>query len=353
MTGSPSAAGPPTVGHQLAVLLDQRRLIARLGLVAALAVVGWSSVTPRSFTSESAFMPQTRRPPSPIGGLAAQLGLTVALGDPGLSPAFYADLLRSRSVLDSLGGTRFSETGEVAAEGPTLLDRLGIEAESPAVRRSRGVEALARAVRVTVNQRTGTVRLAVSLPTAELARGANLRLLDLLNRFNLETRQSQATAERRFTEQRLAEVRESLTAAEERLKVFLERNRTYRNSPELTFRQERLAREVDVQQQLHASLAQAFEQAKIEEVRDLPVITVVEQPDLPPLPDPRRRVRKALLALVGGGIAGVFLAFARAPFRPQGDAPTAASLATLLAETRRDLARPWKLLLSRRPGARG
>jgi uncharacterized protein involved in exopolysaccharide biosynthesis len=34
-------------------------------------------------------------------------------------------------------------------------------------------------------------------------------------------------------------------------------------------------------------LAQAYEQARIEEVRDTPVITVIEAPMLPARPDPR------------------------------------------------------------------
>src|SRR3712207_7894583 len=50
-----------------------------------------------------------------------------------------------------------------------------------------------------------------------------------------------------------------------------QRNRDYRNSPELTFQQERLSREVSRVQQLYGRLSEAYEQAKIEEVRDTPV----------------------------------------------------------------------------------
>src|SRR2546428_650042 len=98
--------------------------------------------------------------------------------------------------------------------------------------------------------------------------------LALVNTFNLERRQSRAAQEKRFVETRRTEARDELQVAEDRLKSFLERNRDYRNSPQLVFDQERLAREVALRQQLLTSLSQAYEQARIDEVRDTPVITV-------------------------------------------------------------------------------
>jgi len=133
--------------------------------------------------------------------------------------------------------------------------------------------------------RTGTVRLSVTTPYAALALRVNQRLLEAAEPVQSRQRQSQAAAERRFTEQRLDEVKQELSHAEDKLQAFLQRNRDYRDSPQLSFEQDRLAREVARQQQLYTSLSQAYEQAKIEEVRDTPVFTVVERPDLPIRPD--------------------------------------------------------------------
>jgi uncharacterized protein involved in exopolysaccharide biosynthesis len=134
---------------------------------------------------------------------------------------------------------------------------------------------------------------------AELAMLVNTHLLDLLNKFNLHTRQSQASAERQFTEQRMAEVRTDLSEAENRLAAFLKTNRDYQNAPDLRFNYERLSREVSIQQQLFVSLAQSFEQAKIDEVRDTPVISVVESPELPARPDSRFLAIKTCVAFLG------------------------------------------------------
>jgi hypothetical protein len=62
---------------------------------------------------------------------------------------------------------------------------------------------------------------------------------------------------------------------------------------------------------VYNTLAQAYEQAKIEEVRDTPVITVVETPDRPIRPDPRGVVSRGLLAGLLGAMFAVLLAFVR------------------------------------------
>jgi uncharacterized protein involved in exopolysaccharide biosynthesis len=99
--------------------------------------------------------------------------------------------------------------------------------------------------------------------------------VELLNEFNLETRQSQALEEGRFVSARMAEAQEELREAEEALKTFLQQNRQFRNSPELVFEHDRLQRQVAMRQEIFTSLAQSHEQSRIDAVRDTPVITVI------------------------------------------------------------------------------
>ena len=95
----------------------------------------------------------------------------------------------------------------------------------------------------------------------------------------------------------MGEVRRDLQEAENRLAGFLKVNRDYQNAPDLRFQYDRLNREVSIQQQLFVSLAQSFEQAKIDEVRDTPVISVVEAPEVPARPDSRFLAIKVCLTL--------------------------------------------------------
>ena len=126
--------------------------------------------------------------------------------------------------------------------------------------------------------------------------------------FNLKSRQSQASAERRFTERRVAEAQAEARQAQDELQAFLQRNRDFRSSSQLNFAYERLADNVSLRQQIYTSVAQAYEQARIEEVRDTPVITLVEAPMLPARPDSRPFGRAIAAGVLLSLIAARFLA---------------------------------------------
>jgi uncharacterized protein involved in exopolysaccharide biosynthesis len=99
-----------------------------------------------------------------------------------------------------------------------------------------------------------------------------------------------------------------------------------------------------------SSLAQNYEQARIDEVRDIPVITIVEEPEAPALPDPRMLLLRGILALVAGALLGsllaFFLAFVRASRSDTADELD--EFRQLKRATARDIRRPWRLLGFRR-----
>jgi uncharacterized protein involved in exopolysaccharide biosynthesis len=161
------------------------------------------------------------------------------------------------------------------------------------------------------------------------------RLLEGLNNFNLITRQSQAREERRFTELRLSEARAALRTAEDNLQRFLQTNRTFSAAAALRLQQDRLQREVDLQQQVVASLAQQYEANRIREVRDTPVITVIEPPVLAVVPDPRLRVLIVLLGAIGGFGLGVLAVLARESWRRERTLGSDPALPALASEWKR------------------
>ncbi|HET6578884.1 MAG TPA: Wzz/FepE/Etk N-terminal domain-containing protein [Gemmatimonadales bacterium] len=348
---SPSPVEPTEPGEVsllaiVNVLLRHRGLIAGTALLLAIVVSGVILLLPRTFTAESTLTPQSRRMTSNLSGLAAQFGLALPGADAGQSPAFYADLLSSHQILGQVVDTKFEYPSDTGVVRGTLVQIYRAKGDTPPLRRDAAIRRLAENVDATTVQKTGVIELAVQARHPVLAQLISQRLIALLDQYNLHTRQSQAAAERRFTEQRLDEVRRDLRAAEDALQRFLQRNRDYRNSPELAFEQERLKREVSLEQQLYSTLAEAFEQAKIEEVRDTPVITVVEPPEAPVRPDPRGLLQKGLLALVLGALLGMALAIghAYAVNARSLRAHEASEFERLRHDAFQDLTRPWRPL---------
>lgn len=326
-------------------LLRSRGLIALLIVPVLVAVLVVTMARPRTYTSSAAFMPQSRRASGGLSSLAAQLGVGAALGGEGESPAFFADLVKTRELLRGVAQTRFKSG---SSEG-TLTELTAVDGATLAIREDAVIRRLQRDVTATVVQKSGVVRLSARASQPELAEQIIGRLLALVNEFNVKTRQSRASAERQFTSSRLAEVRVDLRNAEDELQRFLQRNREFRNSPHLVFQQERLTRNVAQQQQLFSTLSEAHEQAKIEEVRDTPVITIVERAEVPLQPDSRGLARNLLLALLASGIVAVLVAVARDASRGafRSDRDEIAELSRLRRQALGDLRHPLSALQRR------
>jgi uncharacterized protein involved in exopolysaccharide biosynthesis len=340
---------PLSLIHLLTVLLRYRVSIVLIAAAAMALTVGIGLLGKRTWTSTASFIPQSRRASSNLEGIAAQFGVAVPSGDAGQSPAFYASLVGSREVL----GAIIREPVKLAdGQSTTLAEFLEVKDQDPRVREAETIRRLARKVDASNAAKTGVVTVAVHTESPVVSQQVARRLIDEINRFNLSTRRSQATAERQFTEQRLREAKDSLRAAENALSGFLAGNRGMGGSPYLQGALERLRRDVEQRQEVYVTLSQAYEQARIEEVRDTPVITLLEEPNVPVRPDPRGLVSRGLLAGLVGALIGILLAFVRDALnagRQLGDS-SVAELARLRHETLSDLRHPIGAL---RRAARG
>jgi len=293
----------------LAVLVRRRAVIVLTTVSVTVLVVAVTLLGPLMYTTSAAFRPQgTEASVSQLSALASQFGVNVgAGGTEEASPAFYAELLTSREILSRVG----SRTFRVAGVGEVLLaDLLEIEEDTEELRHEAVIEWLSEdAVSVSTSRETGTVTVSVTTEWPDLSQAIATMLLDEIELFNMDTRQSQAAAERTFIGARVDSARAELHAAETDLQLFLESNRQWQNAPLLALQHDGLQREVALYQSVLTTLVQSYEQARIAEVRDTPVITVLQEPFLPPGRDSRGTVLRAVLGIVLGGMSGIVLAF--------------------------------------------
>ena len=332
--------------------LRRRRLILLATLGGGLLGLLFAFTSPLQYTASASFLPHggDEAVLAGVSGLAQQFGFLIpSTGEAERSPEFYQDLLRSREILSGL----VRPGVEVAtADGVTKVDLaeyFEVKGETPEERNARTREYLAEDV-ISVSMALGTsvVTLSVRTDDPELSAAIGRRLLELISVFDLETRQSQASAERGFAEERLAQLRVELSIAEDSLLSFLVENRQFVSSPQLTFEHDRLQRQVVMRQELVTAMAQAFEQARIEEVRNTSLLTLIDQPEVPPIPDTRGVLVKLVLGLTMGFLAGFGLAFVRDFDERAKDEGSEAygEFQQVLEDARRDL---FGLRRSRRP----
>jgi uncharacterized protein involved in exopolysaccharide biosynthesis len=292
----------------MAVLLRRRWRIAGVTLLFGLIGLGVVFLRPRTYTATFSLVPQALQDDARAGlaNLASQFGLIVPAAQAQLqSPQMYADLITSREILTPLAQDTFSLDARGGIR-TTLTQALEVEGPNETIRLERTIRAMRRRMVPTpvVDRTTGVVTARVTTSSPALSLQVAEGLIQGLHHFNIVTRQSQASTERRFIEDRLANAQSTLRAAEDSLKAFLVANRQLQNSPELTFQHDRLEREVLLQEQIVTALAQQFEEARIREVRDTPVITLIEKPLAPALPDSRGGAVILALSLLVGFFVG-------------------------------------------------
>jgi len=299
-------------GALAGILARHRSLVAGAAVAVGVAVLGYALFQERQYTSTASFVSQSgRTQSSSLGGIAAQFGIAIP-GDAGTdSPQFYLDLITSRAILDTVVGASYDVPLNGRAHPTSLLDVFNAKGANLAQRTVNAEKKLREHLSGSIGKQTGVVNVSVSTPNPLLSKLVVQRILDAVNRFNLQKRQSTAAAERKFTDSRLAAARAGLLTAENRLQTFLQENRVYNTAPRLSFEQDRLSRDVQNRQQIVNVLSQLSEQAKIDEVRDTPVITVLDTPEVAPMPDPRGLLTKLIFALLFGAVIGGFTAWAK------------------------------------------
>jgi uncharacterized protein involved in exopolysaccharide biosynthesis len=306
-----------------AVLLRWRGRIVIFALVGGLLGLTQGLLSTRVYQSTATFIPQGSE--GPASGLAAavgQLGIRIPSGG-GWGPATYVELFHSRALLAPL----VLDTVVVAEQGGkrvAVMDLLGSTSGPLASRVDETIQALGTLVSADEVKSLGAVSVAVTTPWPSVSYALADKLVRGVNQFNLATRKAQSTPEREFIDERVAEAEKNLQGSEERLKDFLQRNRVS-TSPELVLERDRLQRDVQLKMALYTSLLQSREEARIKEIRDTPVITVIEPPRIPVVGQPRGTISKAVLGAFAGGVLAVFLALlshaiARARRTPDEDA---------------------------------
>lgn len=280
-------------------------------LTVAGAVFALASVIsrPALYKAMASFAPEASEASrSGLTSLAGQFGVSLPAGGQTLSPDYYAKLLVSRTLLRRLAVDTFV-IEEMGGKRVSFFDLFEIQGTNQTLREDLAVAQLTKMVGTSVSKTTGIVEVTVRTKWRSVSLALVTALVDGVNEFNTQSRQTQAGTERLFVEGRLAVADSDLRSAEERLGQFVRSNRQFSGSSELTLQRDRLERQVSQKQQLYTTLSQSYEQARIREVRDTPVITVVEAPAVPSWPEPRGRTQVVLLGIMVGGIAGLILVF--------------------------------------------
>jgi len=305
-----------TFSRWLAGVVSRWRLVATIAAVITIVALLAALIVPSVYRSNASFVAnsssQSKLPSgassSPISGLISQFGGSLG-GDPSESPNFYLELLVSRELLTRLLTSKFPDPRtEVASDSARLIDILKLRSKDPQRRMELAVKKMITAIHGGLDPKTNLVWFSTDAQYPELSSQISNRLIALVSAFNRETRVSRAKSKRMFLERRLDSAKVELQLAEGRLRFFYEQNRGLLSAPSLKFEEGRLKREVDVDSDLYLNLQGQLEVARIDEINDAALITVI---DTAVVPRKAQWPRYGAITMTGVGLgllAGLLLA---------------------------------------------
>jgi uncharacterized protein involved in exopolysaccharide biosynthesis len=158
------------------------------------------------------------------------------------------------------------------------------------------------------NPKTGLMTLNTMFKTAQLAYDINIFSIGLLEEYIQNSNKSQAKEKRLFIQARIDEVKADLANYEIRLANYKEKNINSLSS-RAYLEEQRLLRDVTLNQEIYIQLQKQYEMARIEEKNDQPLLEIVNKPEIAiSCTVPNKRMIVTVGCLIGF-ITGVFVSF--------------------------------------------
>jgi uncharacterized protein involved in exopolysaccharide biosynthesis len=265
-------------------VVERQRSVLWFALAGLAATLIATVVVPPVYRSNASFVANTSgsskvqaaASASPISGLLSQFGGTLG-GDPSESPNFYIELINSRELLTRVLESKFPDPRTPSLrDSAKLVDILRLRSNEPVRRMELGVKKLGKSINGGFDSKTNLVWFSTDAEFPQLSSQISNRLTDLVSSFNRETRVSRAKSKREFLERRLDSAKTELRQAEENLRFFYEQNRGILAAPGLRAEEQRLKRATDVASDLFLNLQGQLEVARIDEINDAALITVID-----------------------------------------------------------------------------
>jgi len=280
----------------------ERKRVLIISFVVGLLTLGINFLLPKYYRANAVILPETDKNKlssmGSLAGLASLAGVNVSGGD---ISRLYPVILTSESVLTEVLQRRYAT--ERFKDSVNLIQYMDMDEGSPAKNLDEALIRLKSLMAVSLDVKTSVVSASVEMREPRLAADVLNSTLAEMDRFLREKRSTGATEQRKWIESRLVQVNAELRNAEEALKNFRERNRRVMDSPQLLLEQDRLSREVQIKGTIDLELRKQAEIAKIDEIKQITTINVLDEGREPVKKERPKRATNAvigfLLAFVG------------------------------------------------------
>lgn len=281
------------------VLLYKKQLIT-FNIIFIVLLVAYTLLFMKNYyTSTIEIFPDSRDKSSGLASLAALAGVSVP-GGGGTNIDLFEKIIKSETLIEKL--SKFKFYSKEKKDSLTLYEIFKIKKDEKLPKdeaeRKRFLQLYeiltGNVIQTEIEKPTKVLTLSVTMNESKLSADVANTIIKLLDDYIRTQRRSYASNTRNYVERRFKEVKDSLTYFENLLVNFRERNRVLM-APELLMNEGRIRRQIEILQSVYLELTKQIEIAKIEEIKDIPVVNVKEYANDPLLKAGPKRSRIILV----------------------------------------------------------
>ena len=222
---------------------------------------------------------------SDMAGMATQLGLSLPMNMGNEIPwdEMFPEIVKSENLKENILTQQFNSDkyGIDQSLNTIIENEYKLSDEPNHIRNKMILDKLNELINVSKSRLSPIVTINVDFFEPQLAGDILSAVIQESGKALIKLKSKQISEKRKFIEERISEVFESLKMSEVALKDFQESNRKPDRSPALKLEESRLEREVTLHNSLYVTLKSQFENVKIEEVEESAMIQVVDGPIVP------------------------------------------------------------------------
>ena len=290
------------------VLIDSKSYIFFLTFLSCFIGTGSSFLLKKYYNADISLYPAKNDYSQGIGqfqSLAANLGINTANNDQKFNiPDVVNSRLIAKKVLDQDWLTKNSQRVTLyelwnldKTRNFFLFEKSQIDTF---VIVESAIKKFKEHIDVSEDRITGLIKISTTFQDPFIAASIANFIGDQVESYIQKENSAQSTKEKIFIFDRLTIVKKELEDSELELKAFKERNRGYENSPELFMKFSQFFREVEAKKEVYLTLQQQLELARIEEVKQSPILHILDYAVPPTNKSHPRRIAFLIVSLFLG-----------------------------------------------------
>jgi uncharacterized protein involved in exopolysaccharide biosynthesis len=278
----------------LRVVWRKKKEIITITVLLTVLVSGGSYLLTTKYTSTATLIPTgSTTGLGSLADLAGMAGININVQNQDLT-LLYPEIILSEEVLK---GVIYKEYTLKDGSRNNLIHIFDLTNEDTSKAFDKTLDQLQKTIKISMDKKTLLISLLYEEREPQLTADILNETITQLDFFLRKKRNTSALEQRKFIERRLREISAELAASEDALKSFREGNRMISMSPSLILKEERLIREVTINNSLFLELKKQYEMVKIEEIKNIPIINVLDKAQ--PASEKSFPIRKKIAGLAG------------------------------------------------------